>query len=601
MITDFLRRLWLRLYPALKPAIPTKQHKKKKTPSAEKLDDFDVVTAELRALKARSLSKPSSGPRVLFATGLGAYNHGSVLDSVLAVATTLRGARASLMLCDSFLPICQIIKQTNSPIEILKERKSSSRCASCFERGNALMQETGLPVFRYSQFLTDNERQEIFSEVDSLKESELATYSPGGMPVGEHALAGALRYFARGDLQGEPGAETVLRRSLEAALMTVRAFNNYLDKHPTDIVVAHHGIYVPQGLLVAVCKQRKIRSVTWNPAYRKHCFIFSHEDSYHHTMISEPVEAWKSVEWSQRLSTDLANYLKSRWYGTEDWIWFHSEPQHDIDKIRLQVGWDASRPVVTLLSNVIWDAQLHYASNAFPGMIAWVLETIEYFKSRNDLQLVIRVHPAEIRGFVPSRQPLVDEISRAYPQLPGNVFVVGPESDVSTYALCDASNAVLIYNTKTGMEVTAKGIPTIVAGEAWIRNKGFAKDPTTRASYFAELDRLPYSSRMSPAETELAQKYGYHVFFRRMIPLPFLEPLGKTSLSLKLESLDGLRPGSSPGLDVICNGILNGTPFTYRAEAVTESFGPTASVESRLPIATSRIESEVSATRFTVP
>jgi capsule polysaccharide modification protein KpsS len=113
----------------------------------------------------------------------------------------------------------------------------------------------------------------------------------------------------------------------------------------------------------------------------------------------------------------------------------------------------------------------------FPALIDWVLETIEYFKSRMDLQLVIRVHPAEIRGFVPSRQPLEKEIRQVYPELPRNVFVVGPESDVSTYALCDASNAVLIYNTKTGMEVTARGIPTIVAGEAWIRNKGFAKDP----------------------------------------------------------------------------------------------------------------------------
>jgi hypothetical protein len=575
MIKDLLRRAWLRLFPAPEPAMSTKQPKKKKSlPPPDKLDDFDVVTEELRALKVSTLQKPSGGPRVLFATGLGAYNHGSVLDSVLAIATTMRGAQASLMLCDSFLPICQIIKQTNSPIEVLKERKSSSRCASCFQRGNALMQETGLPVFRYSQFLSESERQQIFSEVDSLKESELATYSPEGMPVGEHALAGALRYYARGDLSGEPGAEIVLRRSLEAALMTVRAFNNYLDKYPTDVVVAHHGIYVPQGLLVAVCKQRKIRAVTWNPAYRKHCFIFSHADSYHHTMISEPVETWRNVEWSQRLSNDLGKYLKSRWYGTEDWIWFHSEPQHDIEKIRSQVGWDASRPVITLLSNVIWDAQLHYASNAFPSMIDWVLETIEYFKGRTDVQLVIRVHPAEIRGFVPSRQPLVEEIRKAYPQLPGNVFVVGPESDVSTYALCDASNAVLIYNTKTGMEVTAKGIPTIVAGEAWIRNKGFAKDPTTRAGYFSELAQLPYPSRMSRAETELAQKYGYHVFFRRMIPLPFLQPLGKTSLSLKLESLDGLRPGCSPGLDVICSGILEGTPFTYKAESISESSPP---------------------------
>ena len=60
----------------------------------------------------------------------------------------------------------------------------------------------------------------------------------------------------------------------------------------------------------------------------------------------------------------------------------------------------------------MWDAQLHYPANAFPSMLDWVLQTIRYFASRPDLQLLIRVHPAEIRGTARSRQPLVPEIER---------------------------------------------------------------------------------------------------------------------------------------------------------------------------------------------
>jgi len=36
---------------------------------------------------------------------------------------------------------------------------------------------------------------------------------------------------------------------------------------------------------------------TWNPAYRKHCFIFSPGDTYHHTMISEPTSQWENMPW----------------------------------------------------------------------------------------------------------------------------------------------------------------------------------------------------------------------------------------------------------------------------------------------------------------
>ena len=39
-----------------------------------------------------------------------------------------------------------------------------------------------------------------------------------GVAIGEHAYAGALRFFATGSLDEEPGAEPVLRRYLEAAL-----------------------------------------------------------------------------------------------------------------------------------------------------------------------------------------------------------------------------------------------------------------------------------------------------------------------------------------------------------------------------------------------
>ena len=42
---------------------------------------------------------------------------------------------------------------------------------------------------------------------------------------------------------------------------------------------------------------------------------------------------------------------------------------------------DFKRPTILLLTNVIWDAQLHYPANAFPNMIVWLIETIRYLPS----------------------------------------------------------------------------------------------------------------------------------------------------------------------------------------------------------------------------
>jgi predicted nucleic acid-binding protein len=72
-----------------------------------------------------------------------------------------------------------------------------------------------------------------------------------------------------------------VRRFLEASILIARAYDRIFDEEKPDVVVAHHGIYVPQGIVGALARARGIRLVTWNPAYRKQCFIFSHDDTYH--------------------------------------------------------------------------------------------------------------------------------------------------------------------------------------------------------------------------------------------------------------------------------------------------------------------------------
>ena len=251
-------------------------------------------------------------------------------------------------------------------------------------------------------------------------------------------------HYARGDLSMEPLAEDVSRRYLEASLLSLFAVRRLIDRYKFDIAVFHHGLYVPQGIVGEVCRQAGVRVVNWFVSYRKGTFIFSHDDTYHHTLMTEPTAQWEDMAWNQQNEDGIVDYLKSRWYGTRDWISFHEKPDEDFGSFARQQGVDLSRPTIGLLTNVVWDAQLHYPASAFPNMIDWVLRTIEYFAKRQDLQLLIRVHPAEIRGTSRSRQPMLEEIAKVFPKLPANVFVIGPESPVSTYAAMEACDAVLI-------------------------------------------------------------------------------------------------------------------------------------------------------------
>jgi hypothetical protein len=383
-------------------------------------------------------------------------------------------------------------------------------------------------------------------------------------------LAGALRFFARADLSDQAHSEPVLRRCLSAAIQTAIVTRRLLEAHSFESVCLNHGLYVPQGIVAEVARAHGCHVSTWNVAYRKQSFIFSHRETYHHTLMTEPVTEWEDLPWNAAREREVVDYLESRRRSGRDWIAFQARnPEENIASIRKDLNLDPAKPAIGMLTNVAWDAQLHYPANAFPDMLTWVKKTVAYFANRPDLQLIIRVHPAEVTGGIASRQPVVEEIGRAFPDLPGNVRVIPPESPISTYAVMDICNAVIIYGTKTGVELTSRGTPVIVAGEAWIRNKGLTIDVTSADDYFTTLDRLPLSSRMTDERVTRARKYAYHFFFRRMIPVARVAPTGvkEPAFRLNVSRVEDLLPGRDSGLDTICDGILNGTPFTYRAEA----------------------------------
>jgi hypothetical protein len=515
---------------------------------------------------------PQTKPRICLATTMPGYDHACSLDSVLARAFDVRGADAEFLVCDKAIPVCQMVKAGRATPEQIRDEIPIPFCDKCVNRGKERLAPLGYRVRRLVEYVTPDDAAAARTLSRSIPFAEIGTFVQDGLAVGDHARAGALRYFARGDLEAEPLGEPVLRRYLEAGLLTIAGTRRLLETHRYDILVINHGIYIPQGMILEVARVMGVRVVTYNPAYRKHSFIFSHAASYHFTMLDEPAEHWKAFEWTPRLAQETKTYLKSRRFGHNDWVRFHEERQEDIVPLLREIGCNPDKPYVALLTSVVWDAELHYRANAFPNMLDWLRQTVSHWRQREDLQLLIRVHPAEVRGQIPSRQRVVDELARDFPTLPANVFVFGPEHPVSTYALCENADSVIIFNTKAGAEMSALGVPVIVAGEAWIRGKDFSQDVSSPAQYFELLDALPARRRLSAEQQALALRYAYHFFFRRMIPLPFVHEETNTTFRIDIADKSELAIGRWPGLDTICDGVLTGAPFVYRAETQTDPF-----------------------------
>ncbi|MBK5199099.1 MAG: capsular biosynthesis protein [Methyloceanibacter sp.] len=509
----------------------------------------------------------ADAPRMLIATSVGVHTSSSIFDSYLATALTARGARCEVALCDAVLPACLAADYTwyPNPDHFARRGSRDDLCTACLAPAERLFgaEGLGLSVLRYGALLSEADRARARSIAEITAPEAVAGLMLDGIAVGEAALSGALRFFARGELESGKAQAAILKRYLEAACLSLFAMRNLLARERYDVVIGHHGIYVPQALVAAAAHEAGVRFVAWNPAYRTGCFIFSHGETYHRSMLSEPASAWENVHLDEAEQTRLMRYLSDRERGTQDWIAFHPADAPAIENIVGAVGLDPAKPVVTLLTSVVWDAQLHYRARAFKNQVEWVLKTISHFASRDEVQLVIRVHPAEVTGSLPSRQPIAAEIEAAFPTLPKNVALVRPGEDISTYALAAASDAVIIYATKTGIELAARGIPVIVAGEAWLRGKGIGFDCDDAEAYERRLASLPLRERLDPERTARAQSYAYHFFFRRMIPLPGLKRASVQGAPYEVvpQGLQAFAPGAHASIDCVCDGILTGTPF----------------------------------------
>lgn len=538
---------------------------------AAKLDlvDWASIIANSGSLWDESVAAPKRA-RVFIPTTVGGIRHILAMESVLAAALTLRQVEVHILLCDAQMPGCFRVENADfpDPSTIFNEPPAQRQlCRDCYRLGEETFKPLGITVHLLSSWVTTEERALCRNRAREVPVSSIPGLEHEGVKVGEHAHAGALRYYARGDLAGEPMAEEVERQFLEGAFIAYHGVQRLLQRFDYETAVFHHGIYVPMGVIGALCRREGVRVVNWNPAYRRSSFIFSHGDTYHHTLMVEPLSTWRDMPWSENAEKRILNYLESRRVGTKDWIWFHEKPSEDFATYAKARGINPAKPTIGMLSNVVWDAQLHYPANVFGSLIEWAVETVKYFVSRPDLQLLLRVHPAELRGTARSRQPLIDEIMKAVPKLPSNIFIIPPEEQISTYAAMEFCNAVLIYGTKTGVELTSRGIPVVVAGEAWIRNKGLTLDASSRDEYFKILADLPREDRMPEAQITLARKYAFHFFMRRMIPMRMFKQHERIKpYAASVQSMEDLIPGKDPGLDTVCDGIMHQTPFVYTHE-----------------------------------
>jgi hypothetical protein len=241
----------------------------------------------------------------------------------------------------------------------------------------------------------------------------------------------------------------------------------------------------------------------------------------------------------RRVEQTLADRLPAssqHWgeYGEVSYRW-QSAPPAGTETLVERLGLDGSKPLALLCANVCCDSIVLGRTRTFRSMGDWIRRTIDFFAGRPDWQLVIRAHPGE-RVMQPVES--VESIVRHHRPgaLPPNIRLVLPNDPVNTYSLMRVARLGLVYNSTTGLEMAAAGLPVVAAGPAHYLGKGFTLDPETAEEYVRALSAvLGGKQQITPRQTVLACCY-FDLYFHAW-PFPFPWFHGRVAADLRVWSV----------------------------------------------------------------
>ena len=525
-----------------------------------KLDELDWITRNQLILKNTLKDLRHQPPqtdnklKVLF-WGVMPWERGG-LEHMLATAMRARGHEVFGMKCAGEMSAC-------SMESVVYPRPD---CQSCRERHERLLSVWDLndEYQPTSEFLTDEDKAEIESLVDDSAIEDLRNLAVKDIPVGQLAYDDLPQFFFRiVDLKEKEVAE-YYRRAVKGVAMFTVAANAYLDKVQPDRAVVTSGRTVAFTGFYQLCLKKGIPVVTWDESIGGlGSFIMMRNGI---AVNYEKPEAWAKCasEPLEKFEEDFVDEFFGR-TAKGDFVrhQYYHQLVSDPDEIKTKLGLDPEKSLTVLLTNLTWDTSALNKDVAFASMIDWLKESIEFYATQPQHQLVIRTHPAEGHAATYARgcESVSEILFETYPQLPSNIKIISGKEELSSHALADMATAIGVYTTTVGLEMAMRGRKVLVMGQCHYGKKGFTVDVETKDEYFRMLmsEEHHQNRTISESQSRLAKKYGYYFIVRNEVYLSEFNIRDRHQYVIKSPS--DFFPNQSKRWDALCEHLENDGDF----------------------------------------
>ena len=350
-------------------------------------------------------------------------------------------------------------------------------CSSCIHRQSLLRKSFGFEDRTIGSLISEKRRGEITDLIGSVTQSDWVDFELDGAPLGKMA-------FYDFSLTNKLNTTTIpdhlwpsYLSDLHNSVKTYFAVNALMTEQKFDVLITYNGMYATNNVAGYIARQ--YGCTTWSLQAGQH-LVDRYGTMYMYESTTLPVFAHESREWKEdrllpvpsNAAAKVTDHLLELFQASNRFVYSSPLVDLDIDAVRATLGILPNRKVLLAtmssadeifgakMAGVLKDGNV---APLFENGFEWISYLVEQIKDRQDLHLIIRVHPRE---FPNKRESTLSENAKNLRELlldlPINVSVNWPEQNISLYGLAHIVDVVLNASSSAGIEMSALGLPVVL-------------------------------------------------------------------------------------------------------------------------------------------
>lgn len=348
-------------------------------------------------------------------------------------------------------------------------------CAMCHTQRDVLREKFKLAGSDLERSLDEAGHREIAARMAALTPGNLLELVIDGVPVGRAALYEYCLNNKKSSLDFLAPEWNRVQSEVRNALLAFHAGRAILDREKPDRMVTYGSLYSVSRVVRDLARARGI------PVYNLHaglthsrrlqrllCYQDDTFRAYVHYKNVWP--QYRDVPCSREMLSFVVDHFLAV-FGARSVFSYQAARRHDAPSARQQFGVDEKQKlVVAVLSSYdeLFGAEISGAvptrRMVFATQAEWVKALADWFRTRPDLFLVVRVHPREL----PNKRDSVTsdharQLAASLVDLPPNVRVNWPAERVAIWDLADQADLFLNGWSSAGKEMALLGLPVLSA------------------------------------------------------------------------------------------------------------------------------------------